>query len=91
MIRRAARRRAVVDAALAAYGQWREECYAVQTAYRTWTAASASAGSVAFEVYQAALDREESAARTYARAMRRARHLAETALAHQLQSSSLAR
>jgi hypothetical protein len=90
MIRRL-RRRAVVDAAVAAYAQWREECDAVRTAYRTWTAASASAGWVAFEAYRAALDREEAAARKYARVMTRAGHLAETALAHQLQSSSRAR
>jgi hypothetical protein len=88
VIRRRARRRAVVDAAVAAYAQWRVECDAVRTAYRTWTAASAYAGSVAFEAYQAALDREESAARIYARVIRRAGQLAETALAHQLQSSS---
>jgi hypothetical protein len=87
MIWRPARRRALVDAALAAYAQWREECEAVRTAYRTWTAARACAGNIAFDAYQAALDREESAARTYARRMRRAGHLAETALAHQLQGS----
>jgi hypothetical protein len=90
MIRRL-RRRAVVNAAVGAYVHWREECDAVRTAYRTWTAASASASWVAFEAYRAALDREEAAARTYARVMRRAGHLAETALAHQMQSSSLAR
>jgi hypothetical protein len=88
MIRRRARRRAVVDAAVAAYAQWRVECAAVRSAYRTWTAASASAGSVAFEAYHAALDREERAARIYARVTRRAGRLAETALAYQLQGSS---
>ena len=84
MIWRAARRRARVDAAVAAYRQWHSECDAVRAAYRVWVAASAFAEPLAFEAYQSALDREERAAKTYAGLMRRVRHLTETGLAHQL-------
>jgi hypothetical protein len=84
MIWRAARRRARVDAAVAAYRQWHSERDAVRAAYRVWVAASAFAEPLAFEAYQSALDREERAATTYARLMRRVRHLTETGLAHQL-------
>jgi hypothetical protein len=84
MIWRAARRRARVDAAVAAYRQWHSERDAVRAAYRVWLAASAFAEPLAFEAYQSALDREERAATTYARLMRRVRHLTETGLAHQL-------
>jgi hypothetical protein len=83
MIWRASRRRARVDAAVAAYRQWHSERDAVRAAYRVWVAASAFA-EPAFEAYQSALDREERAATTYARLMRRVRHLTETGLAHQL-------
>jgi hypothetical protein len=84
MIWRAARRRARVDAAVAAYRQWHSERDAVRAAYRVWVAASAFAEPLAFEAYQSALDREERAATTYARLMRRVRHLTETGLTHQL-------
>jgi hypothetical protein len=84
MISRAARRRARVDAAIAAYARWRSECDGVRAAYRAWIAASASVEQPAFEAYQLALDREERAARRYAGLMRRVRDLAEIGLAHQL-------
>jgi len=84
MIGRAARRRARVDAAVAAYRQWHSERDAVRAAYRVWVAASALAEPLAFEAYQSALDREERAAKTYAGLMRRVRHLTQTGLAHQL-------
>jgi hypothetical protein len=84
MIWRAARRRARVDAAVAAYRQWQSECEAVRAAYRVWVSASEFAEPLAFEAYQSALDREERAAKTYAGLMRRVRHLRKTALAHQL-------
>jgi hypothetical protein len=84
MIWRAARRRARVDAAVAAYRQWHYERDAVRAAYRAWVTASAFAEPLAFAAYQAALDREERAAKTYTGLMRRVRHLAETGLAHQL-------
>jgi hypothetical protein len=84
MISRRTRRRARVDAAVAAYKQWRSERDEVRAAYRGWIAASAFAEPLAFEAYQSALDREERAANAYARLMNRVGHLAETGLAHQL-------
>ena len=84
MIWGAARRRARVDAAVAAYTQWRSERDAVRAAYRVWSAAGAFGEPLAFETYQSALDREERAATTYASLMSRVGHLAETGLAHQL-------
>jgi hypothetical protein len=84
MIWRAARRRARVDAAVAAYRQWHSERDAVRAAYRVWVAASVFAQPLAFDAYQSALDREERAAKTYAGLMRPVRHLTETGLAHQL-------
>lgn len=64
MIWGAARRRARVDAAVAAYTQWRSERDAVRAAYRVWSAACAFGEPLAFETYQSALDREERAATT---------------------------
>ena len=89
-----ARKRALVQDAVAAYTQWRAECAAVRNSYRRWVAASAARKPFAFEDYQAALDREERAARRYARLMVRASHLPETGLARQLveiQTSALGR
>jgi hypothetical protein len=83
MIWGAARRRARVDAAVAACAQWRSERDAVRAAYRVWSAAGAFGVPLAFETYQSALDREERAT-TYASLMSRVGHLAETGLAHQL-------
>ena len=84
MIWGAARRRARVDAAVAAYRQWHSERDAVRAAYRVWVAASALAEPLAFEAYQSALDREERAAKTYAGLMRRVRDLTDSGLAPQL-------
>jgi len=71
MIWGAARRRARVEAAAAAYTQWRSERDAVRAAYRVWRAAGAFGAPLAFEAYQSALDREERAAATYASLMSR--------------------
>jgi hypothetical protein len=84
MIWRAARRRARVDAAVAAYRQRHSERDAVRTACRVSLAASAFAEPLAFAAYQSALDREGRAANTYDALMRRVRHLTETGIAHQL-------
>src|SRR3954454_18198801 len=84
MIWGAARRRARVKAAVAAYTQWRSERDAVHAAYRVWSAAGPLDEPLAFETYQSALDREERAATTYAGRMRRVGHLTETGRAHQL-------
>ena len=83
-IRRSARHRAVVDATVAAYSDWRRECASVRNAYRSWASARAVDKSLAFVAYNAALDREERAAKLYARLLRRTGHIAETGLAHQL-------
>jgi hypothetical protein len=83
-IGRSARQRALVDAAVVAYTQWRRECAAVRNAYRRWKSASAFDRPLAFDAHKAALDREEDAAKLYGRLMRRAGHLAEAGLARQL-------
>src|SRR5690242_5244145 len=84
VINRSARERARVDAAVAAYREWTNECGAVRTAYRRWISASSSEVPLAFVAYHAALDREEHAAKRYARMMCRAGDLLETRVAHQL-------
>jgi hypothetical protein len=84
LITRAARRRAVVDAAVAAHSQWRQECSAVRSTYRQWARASAMNEPLAFDAYKAALDREEGAATLYARLIRRAGRLGEIDLAQQV-------
>ena len=74
MIWLAAHRRARVDAAFAAYTQWRSECEAVRAAYRIWSAAGPFGEPLAFETYQSTLDREEHAATTYASLLSRVGH-----------------
>jgi hypothetical protein len=74
----------VLDATVAAYSDWRRECAAVRNAYRSWASARAVDKPLAFVAYNAALDREEGAAKLYARLLRRAGHVTETGLAHQL-------
>jgi hypothetical protein len=71
-------------AVVIAYAEWRSECAAVRTAYLQWKRASAAEKSVAFEAYNTALTREEDAAKRYARRMRRAGSIRESALAHHL-------
>ena len=84
-----ARRRARVDAAFAAYTQWRSERDAVRAAYRRWSGAGPFDEALAFAAYQAALDREERAATTYAGLMSRVGHRAETGVAHRLARASV--
>jgi hypothetical protein len=85
-IKRSAHERALVDASIAAYGEWRKECQAVQNADRRWVRANALEESFAFDAYREALDREEHVARRYASVVSRASNLPETGLAHQLAS-----
>jgi hypothetical protein len=73
-----------VDLAVDAYVSWREECRAVRNAYLAYTHARAAEAAVAFDAYEAALDREEVAAEVYAELMSRVGHLAEIGLARQL-------
>jgi hypothetical protein len=83
-IKPAARRRALVDAAVAAYVEWRTQCGAVRDAYHWWATTSAVQKPFAFDAYQAALDSEEGAAKLYARLMRHVGRLGEDALAERL-------
>ena len=78
------RPRTLADAALAAYGEWRSECAAVRASYRRWVGAGGEEEPSGFSDYRSALDREEHAAGRYARLMRRAGHLDETAVALRL-------
>jgi hypothetical protein len=55
---------ALVDALIAAYVSWREECSSVALSYAAWQASERWDKSVAFSAYVAALDREEAAAET---------------------------
>jgi len=57
----------LVDAVMDGYVDWREESAAVELAYSRWAQAAASDREVAFDVYLAAVDREESAAGEYQR------------------------
>ena len=84
-----ARRRARVDAAVAAYTQWRSERDAVRAAYRIWSAAGPFDEPLAFATYQSALDREERAATIYASRMSRVGQLAETGVRHRLARGSV--
>jgi hypothetical protein len=67
--------RTVLDEAMDAYVDWREECIAVSDAYAGWTAAEATDAELAFAVYVAALDREERASQVYGSTIRRVRDL----------------
>ncbi|MFZ0971302.1 MAG: hypothetical protein WAN22_03690 [Solirubrobacteraceae bacterium] len=83
-LRRFRRRRDTRDLAVDAYVAWREECVAVRTAYLAWRRARAAEAALAFDAYEAALDREEVAAEAYRALMRRVGHLVELGLARQL-------
>jgi hypothetical protein len=61
----AAVRDALVDDAVTAYVEWREESATVWACYGRWDRTSAHEATVAHAAYRAALDREEAAARTY--------------------------
>ena len=72
--------RQVVDAAILAYVEWREECTEVWNTYAWWASAPAEDARRADAAYRAALDREEAAAKGYALLMKRVGHLVETGL-----------
>ena len=82
--RRSIRKRSAVDLAVDAYVSWREESRAVRNAYLACRHARAAEAAVAFDAYEAALDREERAAEVYAKLMSRVGHVAEIGLARQL-------
>lgn len=56
----------LVDEAMDAYVDWREECVAVWDAYERFARGTVADASLAFSAYCAALDREECASRAYA-------------------------
>jgi hypothetical protein len=65
-------RRRLMTQALDAYAGWRDQCGAVDLAYRRWAAARGHEAAVWYSAYSAALVREERAAERYAQLIRRA-------------------
>jgi hypothetical protein len=59
----------LVDEAMDAYIDWREECAAVWAAAERWAGASVGDGPLVAAAYGAALDREERASEVYADVM----------------------
>jgi hypothetical protein len=55
-----------IDELVERYVTWREESYAVWTAYQQWADSGRGESRLAYARYLAALDLEEQAARTYA-------------------------
>jgi hypothetical protein len=64
-------RRRLMDQATDAYAGWRDQCGAVERAYRYWASARGRDAATWYNAYSAALDREERAAERYARLIRR--------------------
>ena len=58
--------REIIDNAVAAYVEWREECARVWDAYEGWARTCSEETARAYAAYRAALDREEAAAKVYA-------------------------
>ena len=56
----------LVDEAIEAYVDWREDCAEVWDAYERWARAPKTDAAGAFSAYRAALDREECASHAYA-------------------------
>jgi hypothetical protein len=77
------KRRSAVDLAVDAYVAWREACVAVRAAYVSWRRAPSADATRAFHAYQAALDREELAAKVYAELIRRVGFVADIGVARQ--------
>ena len=61
----------LVDEAIEAYVDWREERVSVWDAYERWACGPLEDASFAFSAYRAALDREERASDVYAGLMTR--------------------
>lgn len=85
------RKRRMVDRAVLAYVEWRAHCTAVADAYRCWMNVGSADAALAYTAYEAALDREEAAARIYARLVRRVGHVVETGLDHPRPATMAAR
>jgi hypothetical protein len=65
-IKNRAGQRQMVDAAVDAYLDWREDCTLLDAAYSGWTGSSKADRARTFDAYQRALEREESSANVYA-------------------------
>jgi hypothetical protein len=78
--KRSLHQKQIVDDAVIAYVEWREECMEVWNAYASWASAPPEDVRPAQAAYRAALDREEAAANVYAGLMKRVGHLVETGL-----------
>ena len=63
------RKNDLIDEAVERYVEWREECATVYDAYANWTSAPTEESDLPFAAYSAALDREQSAATVYGRAL----------------------
>ncbi len=61
----------LVDEAVDAYVDWREECLVVWDAYGRWTGAPTVDARLAFVAYTAALEIEEQACAVYSSVIRR--------------------
>ena len=75
VLSRRSRRHALIDEAMERYVEWREECAAVEDAYTNWSSARAGEAQLPYAAYGAALDREQSAAALYGRALVRLERL----------------
>jgi hypothetical protein len=65
----------VIDAAMDAYLDWRQQSAGVEAAYQRWSAADSTDAALAFAAYVAALDREERASASYEDTIWRSGHL----------------
>lgn len=65
LIMNSSRQQRMVDEAVDAYVEWREECLRVWEAYQGWLEAARVDGPLASLAYEAALDREQRAAEVY--------------------------
>jgi hypothetical protein len=65
------RRRRLVNAAMDAYLDWRDQCAAVSGAYRRWADSGEAGVASAWRAYETALDREEHASARYDEVVRR--------------------
>jgi hypothetical protein len=72
----------LVDDAILAYVEWREECAEVWSTGAWWASVPSEDARRAHAAYQAALDREEAAANRYAMEVNRFHDLVETSSAY---------
>jgi hypothetical protein len=72
-------RKRMVDEAMDAYIEWREECIRVWDAYYHWLSAVRADAALAFPAYVAALDREQRASEVYAGLINRLESLVASA------------